>query len=890
MKTLLLSVAVASSACVSFAEIALIRNGLVYNLDASVPATVITDEFGNVMSWRSNSGDADVTFTGGTIDGYDKKYYPWYDPTGYQGLGQITFGRQQEDHAKGWSSWMTGVAADGRELTNRTLLVVCNYPGGQANGVIWGVDGAEYNAHSYASTSGQRLSYVGFVKGATYLNVNGTDYTQSHESDYVIGSPQGRMVCVAAADHVCTVANLGRSQHSYNYVERNSSVKGAPNYSANYNTNTYFRGSIAQVVVYDRALSTDECKYLITAMTRKWVTQAGKTVRWVGKGDGTSWSDGANWSTGRVPQDGEVAEICTASVSVSGDIACYDLELSDATLTIPAGAKLSVSNSLCATGSTTLDIGGRLALNKIDNAYREFGGTPSFAFRAGGVLAKIGFGALAFPKDNVVTGEGTLSFESGTLDLNGTTQSASSIVCPSDGCNRVMVNTAAQKGVLTLASESDVRMVEGYGVIGDIDIVRTGSGKISLGGRIATTAGVYLQGGETVAPDTFVPESISGLVVHVDASYPGSVETNADGTVVAWHSVCSTDGTKFYYPNPNRGDRFQATVVQPKYQGGGLGGLPAIAFGSAAYPEWSTSNGWLCLNRSVTTRSYAIVYKTGSFDRNGTIIGCNRTEADSILNVYQFGTASYYEGKFIVGYNYVNQPTGAVLSVRGEVIFDENSPLLTSSSPKIYGQFDSYMPTCLAASTRYGYQRTAAPYLAFSNGAYFHGWISEVCLFDRILSEAERRGLEKYLMAKWKLTPLDEDVNCRNMLGAGTNLVYALTGGATLNLNSTTQTVAKVVTSGSTVKNGTLVPTDSLETAVDVDGSYGALSLEGDVDLTELAFTFSGGKPKVGGTVLESTGTVLGPFRAVDGKYADQMRYRLHKVKYGQNGLMVIFR
>ena len=83
MRKILLSVLVGLSATVALAELAAIKDGLVYNLDASDVTTITTNELGNVVEWRAKEGMADMVFKGGTLEETDSRIHPKIVPAAH---------------------------------------------------------------------------------------------------------------------------------------------------------------------------------------------------------------------------------------------------------------------------------------------------------------------------------------------------------------------------------------------------------------------------------------------------------------------------------------------------------------------------------------------------------------------------------------------------------------------------------------------------------------------------------------------------------------------------------------------------------------------------------------------------------------------------------------
>ena len=277
MKRSILGTSLALISLSAFAELATIKEGLVYNLDASDLSTITTNELGNVVEWRAKEGMADMVFRGGSIvnDGVEKLYYPQYVTEGnssYSGMGTIRFGLSQ-DHTRMWSSWMVGTPKNGMPLTNRTVFLVWNHLGvNNSNAHIWGADGTKL--HSVWGVS-KRLERVGFLSGTDTIECN--EVVKGYKETYFTGCEYPRIFAVSDSDRIYNKASLGRTFYSYSDVEGTTS-----NHNDGKGTNNYAKGTISQIIVYDRLLTDEEAKYMQSMLKLKWSTNARKSVLWTG--------------------------------------------------------------------------------------------------------------------------------------------------------------------------------------------------------------------------------------------------------------------------------------------------------------------------------------------------------------------------------------------------------------------------------------------------------------------------------------------------------------------------------------------------------------------------------------------------------------------------------
>ena len=168
----------------------------------------------------------------------------------------------------------------------------------------------------------------------------------------------------------------------------------------------------------------------------------------------------------------------------------------------------------------------------------------------------------------------------------------------------------------------------------------------------------------------------------------------------------------------------------------------------------------------------------------------------------------------------------------------------------------------------------------------FPGWIAEIITYDRILTDEEFNRVQRYLYDKWMPPPRVEPVRASNTLSTGP---AAFAAGAALDLGGTTQAVAKATVAGAVAVTAGALEPQAIETQVAADGSFGALTLDLGLDLTDIDFAFVGeGRPRPeGGTILSVNEHVAGPFKSVVAPKADELRYRARRVTYGLPGLLL---
>lgn len=229
------------------------------------------------------------------------------------------------------------------------------------------------------------------------------------------------------------------------------------------------------------------------------------------------------------------------------------------------------------------------------------------------------------------------------------------------------------------------------------------------------------------------PPVTDGLKFWVDASDVSSVTTNAGGKVSQWNDLSGTD------------NHVAQTVdaQKPVYNPTGLDGKPSLSFNSTNVLFKAGS--LLCYSNHTAF----LVAKATSVNEND-MLGSGGTGAGDIL-------VMHYDNK-VSGNNFLR---GHYWGASGAATKD--SAIKTAvSTPLAYAQrmngtaLELYRNGALDASQPYssfsankkgivlGYRTTAG-----SNGKCFAGEMSEVLIYERALSDAERAQVEAYLIEKW---------------------------------------------------------------------------------------------------------------------------------------------
>ena len=102
-----------------------------------------------------------------------------------------------------------------------------------------------------------------------------------------------------------------------------------------------YKGSVSEILVYDRQLTDDEIAAVSEYLVTKWKL-IGWQARWTGEGATTSWSDAGNWLAGTVPDaDTDVVLTGDAKIALGESVTCGRILNStdgDLTLTLDCAA------------------------------------------------------------------------------------------------------------------------------------------------------------------------------------------------------------------------------------------------------------------------------------------------------------------------------------------------------------------------------------------------------------------------------------------------------------------------------------------------------------------------------------------------------------------------
>lgn len=213
-----------------------VTSGLVCQLDASVAAKRTVDGSGYVTAWTHTQATT-PSFTG--VSGS----YPIWVPTAFGGRGAVKFGFDLASAAKSTRlATTTSTANQTVVLLNRPIGAQNNFAG------IWGKSGADTGIRSTNTASAVTWVRDNFcLTGSYYLNSN---TATAGNVTFTADLPQ-ILVCVSSSQQSWTTG-LGNYWNSGTYPTR------------------YYKGELAEVLVYNRALSASEVAQLNSYLVVKW--------------------------------------------------------------------------------------------------------------------------------------------------------------------------------------------------------------------------------------------------------------------------------------------------------------------------------------------------------------------------------------------------------------------------------------------------------------------------------------------------------------------------------------------------------------------------------------------------------------------------------------------
>jgi autotransporter-associated beta strand protein len=360
-----------------------------------------------------------------------------------------------------------------------------------------------------------------------------------------------------------------------------------------------------------------------------------------------------------------------------------------------------------------------------------------------GVYAHLA-GPLTLAGGILAGGTPDATFGNWSLDAGVTVSADSGITAPRTQLGvpgGTIVDVATGKTLTVSGALED----PGLGTTGTGTLVKAGAGTLALAGRNTHRGPTIINAGKVKLQAPAAP--VPGALYWLDASDPGFVVRDAAGNVSQWGDK-SGNGRNFIQ---------DTAAARPLYVANVLGGKPVVRFNGAGSQMIMVSN--------TTPLSTFIVTIPGS------TLGGDRGIWGSWDQDYGWrqGTAGWYGDKNNADWPGLN--TGDVYT--NGVLGDRNNMPIAAGVPVLIEGIRTN-GTAAFANTGIGRYSTVS-----GGGRYFQGDIAEILVYPSVLSAADRRAVEAYLMAKW-LGAVAGGVITNDILS--TNSAVFLAAGATLDL------------------------------------------------------------------------------------------------------------
>lgn len=678
-----------------------VTNGLKFQVDASIPDSVITNTAGQVSEWR-NLVDVSKSATQSTVSAR-----PLYSATALMGKPGLVF-----------SNALSQFLATGNIVcySNHTIFVV-------AAVAIDGVDILGSGGTGVGDILMMR--YLGKYRGHLWQTGAGG----SVDSTSVPGG-SGPIVYEQTANN--TSLRILRN----GTLDNTLGLAGTPSLALKQvrigtrSNNSYLLGTVSEVLVYDRMLDETERKSVESYLMQKWLwvppVNAGLMIHLDAEHPETIVKDGS----GRVSSwksDGLYSEVIQANLfqrpvyvtNVYNGRGAVRFARSETNCLIAATGFASYSNH------TIVAMVRPMERNLFCDIIGS-GGTGAgqiLLSDSGGVLTGYYNGIGTFPETpprpkNIYARPSILvqRYNGQTLELfNGITPS---------GSTNITLSTATLGGFSV-----GWRCSGGNGFGGDMM-------EIMLYNRPLTDAELLqLQGYLTdkwVPAELGEPPVMTGLHVRMDASAANSVITNSIGRVTEWKDLLAFAGSATTATETKR----------PFYRSSILNGRPAVRFNSMNREVLAThGTGVSYSNHTV------FVVAQPTFHRGMDFVGNGGVPANGGFLLYWFSGAlrgHYWNGSGVGG---AVDSTNPDYSLRPQVVCQR----VDDSALTIYR--NGVLSGSLAVPTAPGIN---AKDLVLgcraeneSGPTFFDGELGEVLVYNRALSDAERLQVEAYLQTKW---------------------------------------------------------------------------------------------------------------------------------------------
>jgi len=283
-----------------------------------------------------------------------------------------------------------------------------------------------------------------------------------------------------------------------------------------------------------------------------------------------------------------------------------------------------------------------------------------------------------------------------------------------------------------------------------------------------------------------VPPVTDGLKFRVDASDASSLVTNATGNVSQWNDLSGAGNHVAQTDNAKK----------PLFNPAGLDGKPSLSFNSANV--LFRSGGILCYSNHTAF----LVAKATAFTEND-MLGSGGTGAGDILVMhYKTSGNNVFRGHYWGASGLATKDSAINTAISVPLVFAQR---MNGTALELYrnGALDAVQPFSSFSANKKAIV-LGCRYTAGNTGKCFAGELSEVLIYERALSDAERVQVEEYLTEKWLMdydpipaTPVTDGlkfrvdasvrqsvltnaegkvVQCRDLSGNGTHLQQRLTG------------------------------------------------------------------------------------------------------------------
>jgi len=443
-----------------------------------------------------------------------------------------------------------------------------------------------------------------------------------------------------------------------------------------------------------------------------------------------------------------------------------------------------------------------------------------------GTLPAPQLGVSALPTNTVLNVQ-----QGATVELGGTAVQLAALNGAGNVANRHPVTSVLTVGGL------DADGAFAGTITGNVSLAKVGAGMTTLAGPNNYSGPTLVRSGVLrLATDL---AGITGLVYRLDASQTDSLTLLADGTNVSTWADAAGSGFTFAVTDNSQCPVYDSTLFN------GRGGL---RFGLGSRRRMVGS--------AVTNAQTVFVVSQfrDSTNDNGGLWGVNG--ADTGLRAG--GTSWYYPGN---NNDFHSAGLGGLVYLNGVI----------SNSTASVGQ--PHLLTSISGSQR-SFTPALGDYWSSADwpGRYYRGEVAEIVVFDRLLSDLERRTVELTLMAKWfpanagsvlpQTADVSVDAGATLDLAGGSLTLASLSGGGSVSNGQVTVT-GMVAPAGQLTFSSAPTLTGTLALTIAADGACDSLSVNGALDVSDLALalTLPTSHPAVSTyTLVAAADGVTGPF------------------------------